>query len=80
MVQVGREPNDWKPMPTVGAGAAEIRVKDETSAYRVIYVARFADAVYVLHAFQKKTQKTALSDLELAASRYLDAKLLAGRK
>ena len=68
------------PMPTGGAGAAAIRVKGETGAYRVIYVAKFADAVYVVHAFQKKTQKTALYYLKLAASRYLDAKLLAGRE
>jgi phage-related protein len=74
MVQAGREPGDWKPMPTVGAGAAEIRVRDETGAYRVIYVARFADAVYVLHAFQKKSQKTARADLMVAAQRYRDIK------
>ena len=54
MVQVGRQPSDWKPMPIVGAGACEIRVREESGAYRVIYVARFEDAVYVLHAFQKK--------------------------
>jgi len=74
MVQAGREPSDWKPMPTVGPGAAEIRVRDETGAYRVIYVARFADAVYVLHAFQKKSQKTAHADLMVAAQRYRDIK------
>jgi phage-related protein len=70
MVQVGREPDDWKPMPAIGAGACEIRVRDEAGAFRVIYVAKFADAVYVLHAFQKKTQKTAHRDLELAKLRY----------
>ncbi len=53
MVQVGREPSDWKPMSEVGAGACEIRVRDEGGAFRVIYVAKFADAIYVLHAFQK---------------------------
>ena len=74
MVQAGREPSDWKPMPTVGPGAAEIRVRDETGAYRVIYVARFADAIYVLHAFQKKSQKTARVDLMVAAQRYRDIK------
>ena len=74
MVQGGREPGDWKPMPTVGQGAAEIRLRDETGAYRVIYVARFADAVYVLHAFQKKSQKTARADLMVAAQRYRDVK------
>ena len=69
-VQYGGEPRDFKPMPTVGAGAYEIRWRDSTGAFRVIYVAKFAQAVYVLHAFQKKTQKTAPFDLALAAKRY----------
>lgn len=69
-VQLGGEPTDFKPMPSVGAGAYEIRVRDDTGAFRVIYVAKFADAIYVLHAFQKKTQKTAKGDLELAVKRY----------
>lgn len=77
MVQVGRNPDDWKPMPTVGAGACEIRVRDEAGAFRMIYVARFADAVYVLHAFQKKTRKTSRTDLELARRRYQTARDLA---
>jgi phage-related protein len=68
-VQMGRDPNDWKPMPTIGAGAREIRIRDAVGAFRVIYVATFADAVHVLHAFEKKTQKTARRDLELAAVR-----------
>lgn len=75
MVQAGREPSNWKPMLMVDPGAAEIRVRDESGAYRVIYVARFADAIYVLHAFQKKTQKTARSDILLAAQRYRDVKV-----
>lgn len=74
MVQVGREPSDRKPVPVVGPGAAEIRVRDETGAYRVIYVARFADAIYVLHAFQKRSQKTTRADIMLAAQRYRDIK------
>ena len=77
MVQAGRDPDDWKPMPGVGPGACEIRVRDPSGAYRVIYVAKFADAVYVLHAFQKKTQKTARSDLALAMARYRIARELA---
>ena len=77
MVQVGRNPDDWKPVSTVGAGACEIRVRDETGAFRVIYVARFEDAVYVLHAFQKKSRKTSRSDLGLARKRYRDARELA---
>jgi phage-related protein len=70
MVQVGREPADFKPMPRVGPGAYEIRLRDEAGAFRVIYVAKFETSVYVLHAFQKKTRKTPPADLELAAKRY----------
>jgi phage-related protein len=77
MVQIGRAPDDWKPIPTVGAGACEIRVRDETGAFRVIYVAGFENAVYVLHAFQKKTRKTSRTDLELARERYRTARELA---
>jgi phage-related protein len=69
-VQWGRDPSDWKPMPDIGKGVREIRVRDARGAYRVIYVATFAETVYVLHAFQKKTQKTARHDLELAKARY----------
>ena len=69
-VQFGGKPTDFKPMTTVGTGAYEVRVRDETGAFRAIYVAKFADAVYVLHAFRKKTQKTAKADIDLAAKRY----------
>jgi phage-related protein len=69
-VQVGSEPKDWKPIPEVGAGAIEIRHRDENGAFRVIYVAKFSDAIYVLNAFQKKTQKTPRLEIELAAKRY----------
>ena len=58
-VQRGMKPMDFKPMPSVGRGVEEIRLWDETGTFRVIYTARLADAVYVLHAFQKKTQTTA---------------------
>ena len=75
-VQSGREPADWKPLKTVGAGAREIRIRDATGAYRVVYVANIANAVYVLHAFNKKTRATAARDLELAAKRY--AQLIRG--
>ena len=68
-VQMGRDPSDWKPMPTIGAGVREIRIRDAAGAYRVIYIATLADAIHVLHAFGKKTQKTARRDLELAAAR-----------
>lgn len=76
-VQRGAAPSDWAPMPTVGTGVREIRVHTERE-YRVLYVARFAEAVYVLHAFAKKTQQTAKRDIELAADRY--RRLLAQRR
>lgn len=69
-VQFGGDPMDFKPMQGVGSGACEIRVRDAAGAFRVIYVAKFPDAIYVLHAFQKKTQETAKGDLELAMKRY----------
>lgn len=71
-VQQGRDPRDWKPMPTIGAGVREIRIRDDAGAFRVVYVATFATAIYVLHCFQKKTQKTGKADLDLASTRYRD--------
>lgn len=71
-VQNGQEPDDWKPMNTVGQGVKEIRTRDAAGAFRVIYVAKFVDAVYVLHCFQKKTAKTSKTDLDLAGKRYRD--------
>lgn len=68
-VQAGREPVDWKPMPSVGLGVNEIRVRTG-GAFRVIYMAKFAEAVYVLHAFQKKSRKTAQGDIDLAQRRF----------
>jgi phage-related protein len=56
-VQHGFEPDDWKPMNTVRQGVREIRIRDESGVFRVIYVAKFSDAIYVLHCFQKKSQK-----------------------
>jgi phage-related protein len=69
-VQRGERPDDFKPLPAVGPGVEEIRVWDETGTYRVIYAARRAEAVYVLHAFPKKTQTTAKRDLDLARARF----------
>jgi phage-related protein len=69
-VQHGLQPDDFKPMPTIGKGVEEIRVRDDSGTYRVIYTARLADAVYVLHAFQKKTQATSKRDIELAKQRF----------
>jgi phage-related protein len=68
-VQLGDSPSDFKPMPAVGKGTFEIRVH-YLGEWRVLYVAKFRKAVYVLHSFQKKTQKTSQSDLALAAKRY----------
>jgi len=73
-VQIGAMPSDFKPMPGVGSGAYEIRIH-VLGEWRVIYVAKFADVVYVLHAFQKKTQRTRQEDIDLAARRY---KLIGG--
>ncbi len=69
-VQYGGTPADFKSMPAVGSGAYEIRVRDASGAFRAIYVAKFGDAIYVLHAFQKKTQKTSKADLDIARARY----------
>jgi phage-related protein len=71
-VQHDIDPNDWKPMETIGAGVKEIRVKDESGIYRVLYVAKFAETVYVLHCFKKTTPKTSKVDKDLAAIRYKD--------
>ena len=71
-VQHGLEPDYWKPMATVGSGVQELRVWDETGAFRVIYLATLAEAVYVLHCFQKKTEQTSEKDIQLARKRYKD--------
>lgn len=68
-VQRGLEPSDWKPMKEVGAGVREIRIH-VLGEWRVLYVAKFAESVYVLHAFQKKTQKATREDIGLARARY----------
>lgn len=71
-VQHGLQPDDAKPMPTIGVGVTELRVWDEAGTFRVVYVAKFADAVYVLHCFQKKTQQTSKKDIDLASKRLKD--------
>lgn len=68
-VQNGEAPDDWKPMKTIGRGVREIRIKESSDNYRVIYLANLENAVYVLHAFQKKTQKTRKTDVDLARKR-----------
>jgi phage-related protein len=69
IVQKGLQPSDSKPMNTIGKGVEELRVWVESGTYRVIYLARLAEAVYVLHAFQKKTAQTNQRDIELARVR-----------
>ena len=69
-VQRGLQPDDFKPMPSIGRGVEEIRLRDEAGIYRVIYSARFKDAVYVLHAFQKKTPTTSKRDIDIAIERF----------
>lgn len=68
-VQCGLEPADWKPMSAIGPGVREIRVRDSSGAFRVIYLASRPEAIYVLHCFQKKSRKTAPGDIELAQQR-----------
>jgi phage-related protein len=69
-VQNGDLPDSYRPMPEVGKGVEEIRVRDESGIYRVMYTARLADAVYVLHAFQKKTMQTSKQDMDIARQRF----------
>lgn len=69
-VQEGLMPSDWKPMASVGAGAIEIRIRKTDGVWRVIYVAKFKKAIYVLHAFEKKEQKTRQADIDVAKRRY----------
>lgn len=71
-VQRGEQPDDFKPMPSIGKGVEEIRIWDESGTYRVIYTARIHSAVYVLHAFQKKTEATSKHDIELAKVRFTE--------
>lgn len=69
LLQQGLEPHDFKPMPSIGAGVYELRIR-AGGAFRVFYVAKFAEGLYVLHAFQKKTQQTGRLDVEIGAKRY----------
>ncbi len=72
-VQQGRMPDDWKPMLNVGTGVIEIRIHTPHE-YRVMYVAKYQEAVYVLHAFEKKTQQTSDKDLKVARAAYAEVK------
>ena len=68
-VQSGLDPDDWKPMPSIGPGVKEIRLRDATGAFRIIYIATRPEGIYVLHCFQKKSQKTNVRDIQLARDR-----------
>lgn len=68
-VQMGYEPTDWKPMVTVGSGVREIRIH-EGNEYRTIYIAKFSEAIYVLHSFVKKSRATAKKDIQIAKERF----------
>jgi phage-related protein len=68
LVQIGREPNHWRPMPSIGKGVNELRIKIG-QIFRVFYIAKFPTAVYVLHAFEKKDEKTPKADLDIARDR-----------
>lgn len=69
-VQKGMEPDDWKPMTTIGPGIKEIRIWEEAGTFRVVYLAKLADTVYVLHCFHKKTEETSQHDVDVAKKRY----------
>jgi len=69
-VQAGIDPDNWKPFDDVGVGTREIRIRESSGIYRVLYVAKFEEAVYVLHCFQKKSQSTSKNDKEIAEARY----------
>ena len=69
LVQQGDEPEDWKPMTSVGAGVRELRIWDEAGTFRVIYIAKLADRIVVLHAFEKRARATSRKDIELARKR-----------
>ena len=71
-LQRGLMPDDFKPLTSVGKGVQEIRIRDTSGAYRVIYIAKLEDAVYVLHAFKKKTQRTSNADIALAKRRFVE--------
>lgn len=68
-VQRGLDPSDWKPMISIGQGVKEIRVKDESGIFRVVYIAKFHESIFVLHSFQKKSQKTAKKDIDTSKNR-----------
>lgn len=69
-IQNGLDPEDWKPFQSIGSGVKEIRISDRGNAFRIMYVAKFTEKIYVLHSFQKKSQKTTSQDMKIAKTRY----------
>ena len=69
-IQAGLDPDDWKPFDSIGPGTREIRLKEADGIFRVMYVTKFVEALYVLHCFQKKTQKLGPLDRKIAEPRY----------
>jgi len=69
-IQAGLDPDNWKPFDDVGQGTREIRIRETSGIFRVMYVAKFEEAIYVLHCFQKKTEATSKSDKDIADARY----------
>lgn len=69
-VQHGVDPDDWNPFDDVGSGTREIRIRDANGIFRVMYVAKFEEAIFVLHCFQKKTEATSKRDKDIAEARY----------
>ncbi|OAJ51667.1 cytoplasmic protein [Paraburkholderia ginsengiterrae] len=69
-IQAGLDPDDWKPFDSIGAGTREIRIRDTDGIFRVMYVTKFVEALYVLHCFQKKAQKLGSHDRKIAETRY----------
>lgn len=70
LLQRGLDPDDWKPMKTIGVGVREIRIREQHGAWRVIYLCNRPEGIYVLHAFQKKSARTSPKDIELATRRF----------
>lgn len=69
-IQRGAEPEDWKPLKTIGQGVRELRIRESSGAFRIVYIATLPEGVYVLHCFQKKAQKTSDKDIRLAKLRF----------
>jgi phage-related protein len=72
LVQIGETPTDFRPMPEIGAGTYEVRVREPSGWYRAFDVTKFEEAIYLLHAFEKKTNTTSKKDKDIGKTRYRD--------